>query len=150
MPAHQNARFGRVLPRNAPILGYQAAESGVYFVIVYDYHFEVEPGPATVDLAVVIDTHPPVCCNDLRTSNCLQTCTCEDTPGWNSMNGRTDCHYYVSNNWCFSDGTPGLGWSDGTPGLGWSDGSGFEQGTGGLTAAEACCGCGGGSTGSGH
>ncbi len=126
--------------RNAPILGYEAAETGVYFIIVYDYHFEVER-PGTVDLAVVIDTHRPVCCDDLRTSNCLATCTCEDTPGWTSVDGRVDCHYYISNNWCFSDGTAGLGWR----------GDGFELGTDGQTAAEACCGCGGGTSGSiGH
>ena len=127
--------------RNAPIIGYEAAETGVYFVIVYDYHMEVER-PGTVDLAVVIDTHPPVCCDDLRTSNCLERCTCENTPGWLSSDGRVDCHYYVSNNWCFSDGSPGMGWNPGES---------FEPGTGEQTPADACCGCGGGTSGTtGH
>jgi len=55
---------------------------------------------------------------------------------WKSKSGR-DCSDYEMGDWCTSRGTPGDGWLED-----WGDFK--DYGSDGMTAADACCACGGG------
>jgi hypothetical protein len=69
--------------------------------------------------------------------------TCTDNPSdWvSSSSSGSTCTDYVNNNYCTSSGGFGTGWQS-------SYGVFDDYATDGIDASEACCGCGGGSTGS--
>ena len=159
--------------RNTPIIGFTAPTDGQYFLAVYDYHIE---GGGPVPVTLEVNNRPTVLCSDRPDSNCVDEYPdqCIDQRNWvilpDHRNWRSpvDCHYFVNNGWCKSDGTAGWAWDHEAPPL--TDSSvtlgcsididlayAFVNGdpsmppecdpsmpdnTGPL---EACCGCGGGS-----
>ncbi|CAK0868355.1 unnamed protein product [Prorocentrum cordatum] len=64
---------------------------------------------------------------------------CADTEGWADKDG-DDCFVYSQSFYCTTAGQPGIGWH-----AQWGTLSDFQEG--GKSAVEACCSCGGGSTG---
>jgi len=66
--------------------------------------------------------------------------TCTDKPGWTSTDG-DPCSIYHLNTYCNADGTTGAGWNQ----CEWGDIDNYAGDSG--SAFDACCACGGGSTG---
>ncbi|CAK0868359.1 unnamed protein product [Prorocentrum cordatum] len=64
---------------------------------------------------------------------------CADTDGWRDTDGDA-CSDYSQFSYCTTTGQPGIGWH-----AQWGTLSDFQEG--GKSAVEACCSCGGGSTG---
>mmetsp|Transcript_5 Transcript_5/g.20 ORF Transcript_5/g.20 Transcript_5/m.20 type:complete len:129 (-) Transcript_5:1-387(-) len=65
-----------------------------------------------------------------------QLATCINAPEWTDRDGYA-CSTYVAAQWCTADGLFGPGWA-----TAWGDFGTYASG--GLSAVEACCGCGGG------
>jgi len=64
--------------------------------------------------------------------------TCIDSPAWADVEG-DDCTAYAAQKWCTKDGIAGVGWHEE-----WGSLKDFKSDT--MSALQACCVCGGGST----
>lgn len=64
--------------------------------------------------------------------------TCISSPSWADVEG-DDCTTYQAQMWCTKDGKAGVGWHEE-----WGTLKDFKSET--MSAVEACCACGGGST----
>ena len=71
--------------------------------------------------------------------------TCGDIKDWEDYY-HFDCDLYEGAKWCNSSGQPGTGWRDGINQYGWPSLAGYANNISNLSAADACCACGGGNS----